>query len=173
MTTIRDMIGCIYGLKQSLPAPGGQTGTSPNDGAALPLVTLTRGTETFTYNGANGRKGTLTVKGTVFVSMERMDGYVRLRDGEEYEAVLEYKGNPAEKVKAVFVNNTIRAGKPAGIFIHSARYPHHLEGCIAPGMDSDEKGLIDSSKAMAELFNLVAGGWKRWAKFRLKVEGDT
>ncbi len=149
-----------------------ETGPAPNAGTALPVLTLTRGTETFSYNGATGRKGTLSIKGQSFVSMERMDGYVFLPPGS-YDAILETKGGKTTDPPAIFVYHNVlnSAGKKAGIFIHAARYPHHLEGCIAPGRSSDAKGTLQSAEALNDIFTLIAGKWVRWSKLRLEVVG--
>lgn len=146
---------------------------APNAATALPVLTLTRGTDTFSYNGATGRKGTLEIKGQTFVSMERMDGYVCLKPGS-YDAILERKGDQTSGAEAIFVYHNIytAAGKKAEIFIHAARYPQHLEGCIAPGRSSDAKGVLQSAEALNDIFALIAGKWVRWTKLRLEVVGD-
>lgn len=47
----------------------------------------------------------------------------------------------------------------------------HLEGCIAPGVSSNEFGISNSLQAMNELFSAL-GGFQEWCKKTITVENN-
>lgn len=116
-----------------------------------------------------GERGELYVQGIRFYTIERRDGFLQLPKGR-YECVMEV----SEKVGRMFRvaiaghyghNLLTKAKKPAAMLIHTANFPHQVEGCVAPGLSITRNGVEQSAKAMDEIFQLCGGfglGKKVW-----------
>src|SRR4051794_19310977 len=130
---------------------------------------------------AHAVRGTLTVHDKVFDTLERMDGYVRLDEGE-YSCKLEESPNRKEKQKGYLEVSRKRRqirpthgklnsrGASAAILIHSGTRPHHFEGCIGAGKRT-ASGITDSVRCMDELFAAL-GGFEAGKAVRLSVKGQ-
>lgn len=151
-----------------VPFPADQTG-------AVPVMTLTRLAETVTSTSGGrtytGRRSTLEIKGHTFHGLERLDRRVHLPKGE-FKCSLGHRGSNGKECVHIAHDVTRKSdGKKAGIVMHVANYPHHLEGCIAIGMTRLSSGIGQSGKAFDKLFELIAGKFEKGAKAVLKVEG--
>lgn len=132
------------------------------------MIQYTRLKKTLNDGKANGRRGTLTINGKTWHTVERMDGYKWLRPGTyDCEFGLWTSGS-GKKSKAIRVLGSYSKGR---IYIHPANYPKQLAGCIAPGKTQLAGGVGASRKAIGEIFSAL-GGWKANKKLKLTVEGD-
>lgn len=112
---------------------------------------------------AEGIRGTLKVGAVTFETIERGNNYVALPAGE----FLLTSTNDKTRGKVLIVQPTGRYGHnvptqrggTAGIMIHSAEIPSHLEGCLAPGksFDATVNKLQKSSEAMTDIFTYFGG----------------
>ena len=112
---------------------------------------------------AEGIRGTLRVGAVTFETIERGNNYVQLPVGEFL--LTSTKDKQRGKVLIVqpdgrYGHNvpTLRGGI-AGIMIHQAELPSHLEGCLAPGKSFDitTNKLQKSSEALEDIFTYFGG----------------
>lgn len=114
-------------------------------------------------NKAEGIRGTLTVGAVTFETIERGNNYVRLPAGQFLLTstkdktrgnvlIVQHDGKYGHNVPT-------QAGGIAGIMIHSAEIPSHLEGCLAPGksFDAVTNTLQKSSEALNDIFIYFGG----------------
>lgn len=127
---------------------------------SIHTLKLVRSGQTFTDStGAQGEWCDLWVDATPFDAIERSGGYVRLKKGETYKLKC-YKSAKLGKVLSPIHTIKNREGAIAKIRIHSASYPHHLAGCIAPGFkNSSGTGLKLSQGSLDYILELL-GGWE-------------
>jgi hypothetical protein len=123
---------------------------------------------------AHGLVGEMWVHGLCFETIERMDGYVCLDGGKDYSAALFWHNNLDCYV--IFPRHTKRtlSGQSAGIFVHKASFPSHLEGCIAPGF-FEGKTLTLSRYSMEVIWEQCggkAGVKNKQIEATFRVEGD-
>ncbi len=57
------------------------------------------------------------------------------------------------------------------IIIHAACYPFQLEGCIAPGKEWEEYGVLDSGPTLANIIGAL-GKWQLNKTFELEIRGE-
>jgi hypothetical protein len=115
--------------------------------------------------GATGKRGTLTVEGTDYHSIERGDGYKYLRPGT-YDCEMAYwTSSGGTKAEAIRVLGSYSAGR---IYIHPANWPHQLAGCIAPGTTKLPDGVRNSAKALKSILTAL-GGFSLGKKVSLEV----
>ncbi|MEM7436555.1 MAG: DUF5675 family protein [Myxococcota bacterium] len=103
---------------------------------------------------ATGRRGKLTVGGKPFYTIERANGYVSLPNGT-YNCKTGRRGSNQKPCIQISHNVRNSRGKRAGIVIHEAKKPHHLQGCIAPGKTKGASGIGQSDKALKEIFEAL------------------
>lgn len=114
-------------------------------------------------NKAEGIRGTLKVGAVTFETIERGNNYVLMPAG----SYLLTSTNDKSKGNVFIVqpdgkyghNVPKQAGGLAGIMIHRAEIPSHLEGCLAPGksFDATTNTLQKSSEAMTDIFTYFGG----------------
>jgi hypothetical protein len=121
--------------------------------------------------------GTLTVGGTVFDTIERLDGYVFLDPGRTYLCRMEISPNHKGRRQIRPVGHgkqsegsRRRGMAEAAILIHPGAYPYHFEGCIGVG-EATQSGLKNSKKKLDDLFALC-GGFEVGKEVMLSVEGN-
>ena len=116
------------------------------------------GVKFFDAQKAEGIRGTLKVGNVSYETIERGNNYVLMPTG----SFLLTMTNDKSRGRVMIVQPTGRYGHNvptqsngvAGIMIHSAEIPSHLEGCLAPGkrFDSTANELKDSTAAMDAIF---------------------
>jgi hypothetical protein len=122
---------------------------------------------------AVGERGYLFMGLDYLYTIERRGGYVTLPSGN-FECTMEQHKRLGKvfRVKAEGANgHNVRnnRGILAGILIHAASYPHHVEGCVAPGRTQINNGVGKSSEAMEALFT-YCGGWGVGKKMMMAVD---
>ncbi|MEM7135798.1 MAG: DUF5675 family protein [Myxococcota bacterium] len=122
---------------------------------------------------ATGRRGKLTVGGKPFYTIERADGYVSLPNGT-YNCKTGRRGSNQKPCIQISHNVRNNRGDRAGIVIHAAKKPHHLQGCIAPGKVKMASGIDQSHKALKEIFEALGAsdtqfGHKKTVKVACKL----
>lgn len=141
------------------------------DLSKLPKIYFKRTGATFTKDGVEGLRGTLTAGTTVFETIERGGGYVKLPKGEFF-LTLDMHDRLGRKVFFVYHDKAHgghgvinEEGRVAEIMVHSADTPDDLKGCLAPGrsFDAESNTLLQSTDAMNDLFAFFnhekAAGW--------------
>ncbi len=112
--------------------------------------------------------GTLTIGTKSWPTIERGTGHTFVRKGK-YELLMRTKtrGRPV-KCLCFWEDSSISSH-----LIHDAQDDDHrqLEGCIAPGLSFDDKGIKDSKKAMDEIFRAL-GNYVLWGKKTITVENN-
>jgi len=108
---------------------------------------------TGTINENGSVAGELTIGEKTWPTIERGSKYTFVRKGD-YTLKMDIK-NTGRKVECLRFNHD-------GIkthLIHDALNDRHtnLQGCIAPGLTSNEKGIVDSAKAMKEVLAALGG----------------
>lgn len=118
---------------------------------------------------AHGLVGEMWVHGLCFDTIERMDGYVHLKGGQDYIAGLYW--HPG---KDCYVINPWFKGKTAEILVHKAGVPSHLKGCIAPGFLEGKKLTLShwSMEIIWEQCGGKAGVKNKQLEATFHVEGD-
>jgi hypothetical protein len=153
---------------------------------SVPVITYERGTEIVEQVVTNGKsahavRGTLTVKGQAYDTLERLDGRVWLRPGtytakvEESPGGMKEKGTdgksrPRRQIRPKHTYKAIGGTGPAPILFHPGNTPNDFEGCIGVGSE-DPKGIVDSVKSMEEIFDLL-GGFKVGTIVTIEVKGE-
>jgi hypothetical protein len=155
-------------------------------GTSVPVLTYERGDEIVEQVVANGQtahglRGTLTVKGQSFDTLERLDRRVWLRPGTYSAKMEESPGGMKEKGtdgkwrtrRQIRPKHDFKAKDgtgPAPILIHSGNVPNDFEGCIGVGVESPS-GIVESVKSMEAIFDLL-GGFKAGTVVTLEVKGE-
>jgi hypothetical protein len=153
---------------------------------SVPVITYERGTEIVEQVVANGQsahalRGTLTIKGQEYDTLERLDGRVWLRPGtytatvEESPSGMKEKGSDGKwrKRRQIRPSHSFKAfggTGPAPILFHPGNTPNDFEGCIGVGSE-DPKGIVDSVKSMEEIFDLL-GGFEVGTVVTIVVKGE-
>lgn len=114
-------------------------------------------------NKAEGIRGTLTVGTVTFETIERGNNYVLMPAGSFLLTmtkdssrgnvfIVQPTGKYGHNVKTLSQGN-------AGIMIHRAEIPSHLEGCLAPGksFDAATNTLQQSTEAISEICTYFGG----------------
>ena len=127
------------------------------------------------YQTFNGLVSKIYVHGWWFETLERMDGYMHMKGGQDYhnskifwhKKYNSYVINPNLGVEQEKTKNNI--------LFHPATLPSHLEGCVAVGF-FDPKGVLDYSKESFEIMWDFAGGGSgdksKILAITLRVEGN-
>ena len=104
--------------------------------------------------------GELTIGTRTWPTIERGANYTFVRMGQ-YELLMCYKTR-GRHVRCLCFHESRAVSSH---LIHDALKDSHtqLEGCIAPGLSADDKGIKDSAKAMDEVFTAL-GGFVEWKK---------
>jgi len=122
---------------------------------------------------AMGERGIMVVGDLTLYTVERRGGYVTLPKGifectmEDHKRLGKVLRVKAEGVNGHSIKNN--RGILAGILVHAGNYPHHVVGCVAPGMTYIENGVGQSSAAMQYIFQFC-GGWGVGKKLSLEVD---
>ena len=114
------------------------------------------------HAGAKGEISELWIGDTMLWAVERLDGYVRLDEGN-YTVKMEVSPTYGRKQFRVYGHH--KFGGKAPILIHSGNHPEDVEGCIAPGTVATYEGVDHSVAAMNKLFALYDG-------FEVGKQGD-
>lgn len=104
---------------------------------------------------AHGLVGTLWVGGYAFDTLERMDGYVKLKPGR-YEKSSMYVDKKRGKVVNPWLGALESDPQYRNILIHSGSVPSHFEGCIGVGFL--EAGKLTYSNESMEILWEQCGG---------------
>jgi hypothetical protein len=123
---------------------------------------------TGTVNKNGSVPGKLTINGKTWPTVERGGGYTFVRKGS-YTLLMCMKTR-GRKVQCLCFSDDPSISTH---LIHDAlnNNHHQLEGCIAPGLNSDENGIKDSAAAMLEVFAAL-GGYQEWTKKTITVENN-
>lgn len=129
---------------------------------STPVLKLKRTGETCKRSGnaATGKRGKLTVGGKTFDTIERADGYVSLPAGT-YTCKTGRRGSNNKPCIQIWHNVKTKSGSTAGIVVHAANWPQHLQGCIAPGKKTSG-GVSSSEKTLKEIFELIGASDKKF-----------
>ena len=122
---------------------------------------------------AIAERGFLVAGEAVYYTIERRGGYVSVPLGEfeiqmEFSPTKKVDGQPRKQFRIYGHNVTNDRGKLAALLIHLGNYPHHITGCIAPGISELRNGVGQSKKAMEEIFKFC-GCFGAGKKARLVV----
>jgi hypothetical protein len=124
---------------------------------------------TGSVNSNGSVPGELTIEGKTWPTIERGTGYTFVRKGTYTKVLMCYK----RKGRRVQCLSFADSNAIATHLIHDALDDDHneLEGCIAPGLSSDDNGIQDSAKAMAEVIKAL-GGFREWKRFVVEVQNN-
>jgi hypothetical protein len=111
--------------------------------------------------------GVLTIGEAEYPTIERGEGHVSARKGT-YELKMDIK-NTHRRIQCLRFNHL---GMHT-LLIHDAWKDshHYLEGCIAPGMTSDAKGIHESGKAMEQILAAL-GGFEQGKLLKITIENN-
>lgn len=127
---------------------------------------------TFRRKGAANKNGSvpgeLTIGGKTWPTIERGGGFTFVRKGT-YKLLMCFKTR-GRKVQCLCFSDDPSISSH---LIHDALNDNHqyLEGCIAPGLTSDEKGIKKSAEAMQQVF-VELGGFQEWTTKTITVENN-
>jgi hypothetical protein len=105
---------------------------------------------------AHGLVGELWVHGLMFQTIERMDGYMRMKGGKTYYNSSLYW---MAKYNSFVINPWLGEDekKQGNILLHPGGVASHVEGCVAVGF-FNPKGVLEESKWCFEVLRDQAGG---------------
>lgn len=112
--------------------------------------------------------GELTIGSRTWPTIERGVGHTFVRKGA-YELLMCWKVSGRRVRCLCFHENRAISTH----LIHDAFNDDHttLQGCIAPGLSSDEKGIKSSARAMEEIWTAL-GGFADWRKVGIDVQNN-
>lgn len=121
-----------------------------------------------TVNTNGSIPGELTIGGKTWPTIERGRDYTFVRKGT-YKLLMCHKMR-GRKVKCLCFSDDPAISTH---LIHDALNDNHqyLEGCIAPGLSSDETGIKNSAEAMEQVF-VALGGFQEWTAKTISVENN-
>src|SRR5262245_59942313 len=119
-------------------------------------------------NATGSVPGELRIGSKTWPTIERGSNYTFVRQGT-YSLVMctKLRGRP---VQCLCFNDSEAISTH---LIHDAQNDSHqnLEGCIAPGLTGDAKGIHDYAQAMTEVWTAL-GGFVMWKNVTIEVQNN-
>lgn len=135
-----------------------------------------------------GVRGLLVIGPRCWPTIERGGGYVHLLPRRYVVEMARMRGSGRRALRVLAVGieeasyplkGTLRSLRRGRIYVHGLedgdRVPppivtaaHHLEGCVGPGVQRAERGVLDGAAAMRQIFDAL-GGWVEGRRVELEV----